>query len=320
MDPVRGRCPRPGRSGRRRAHLRGHHTRRSSRDRRQGRRRLVRRDGADRGVLGGTSTLGSVSVPVVDLLDDQVDLTPARRVPRTRAATIVDIRRLWTRFDAHMRELRDATDALSALVPADGGETVPLISVGELEQAGALEIRAGQGLPESLVRRGERQEDEARVLTGAPLSGQAQLWLPAAAVAAGERDGSLTVTASQDVIVSVLARAFDVRVDTDAPSVLGPQLAALRTNPAVLDPWFLSGCLRAPANVHRAGDARVHHVTHRRTASAHSKALTGGTATVRGDPPEDHRLRTRDDRYKECGRRVEPGAGDLLAAGHLPRS
>ncbi|GAA2442595.1 hypothetical protein GCM10010405_27650 [Streptomyces macrosporus] len=87
-------------------------------------------------VLSGTSTLGSVSVPVVDLLDEQVDLTPARRVPRTRAATIVDLRRLWTRFDEHMRELRDAADALSASVPADSDETVPLISVGELERAG----------------------------------------------------------------------------------------------------------------------------------------------------------------------------------------
>ncbi|MFD5314704.1 N-6 DNA methylase [Streptomyces ardesiacus] len=272
------------------------------------------------GVLGGTSTLGSVSVPVVDLLDDQVDLTPARRVPRTRAATIVDIRRLWTRFDAHMRELRDATDALSALVPADDGETVPLISVGELEQAGALEIRTGQGLPESLVRRGERQEDEARVLTGAPLSGQAQLWLPAAVVAAGERDGSLTVTASQDVIVSVLARAFDVRVDADAPSVLGPQLAALRANPVVVDPWFLSGCLRAPANVHRAG-------THASTTSRidvrrlHIPRLSLEEQRRYG---EIHRKITAFERemtdMKSVGGELSRALGDLLAAGHLPRN
>ncbi|WP_330336851.1 N-6 DNA methylase [Streptomyces sp. NBC_00557] len=272
------------------------------------------------GVLGGTSTQGSVSVPVVDLLDDQVDLTPARRVPRTRAATIVDLRRLWTRFDAHMRELRDAADALSALVPADGDETVPLISVGELERAGALEIRTGQGLPESLVRRGERQEDEARVLTGAPLSGQAQLWLPTSAVAAGEQDGSLTVTASQDVIVSVLARAFDVRVDTDAPSVLGPQLAALRANPAVLDPWFLSGCLRAPANVHRAG-------THASTTSRidvrrlHIPRLTLEEQRQYG---EIYRKITTFEReltdMKSVGGELSRALGDLLAAGQLPRA
>ncbi|MEU0104260.1 N-6 DNA methylase [Streptomyces sp. NPDC006251] len=271
-------------------------------------------------VLSGTSTQGSVSVPVVDLLDEQVDLTPARRVPRTRAATIVDLQRLWTRFHAHMRELRDAADALSAYVPADGDETVPLISVGELERAGALEIRSGQGLPESLVRRGERQEDETRVLTGAPLSGQAQLWLPASAVAAGEQDGSLTVTAPQDVIVSVLARAFDLRVDTDAPSVLGPQLVALRANPAVLDPWFLSGCLRAPANVHRAG-------THASTTSRidvrrlHIPRLSLEEQRRYG---EIYRKITVFEReltdMKGVGGELSRALGDLLAAGQLPRA
>jgi SAM-dependent methyltransferase len=204
-------------------------------------------------VLSGKETQGSVRVPVVDLLDEHVDLTPARHIPRSRTATMVDLRQRWARFDAHTSELRDVIGVLSPLAPTQHGEAAALISVGELERAGALEIRAGQGLPEDLVRRGERHEGEARVLTGAPLTGQTQLWLSALAVAQGERDGSLTVTASQDVIVSALARAFDVQVDTDVPSVLGPQVSALRVNPAVLDPWFLAGCLRAPANVQRAG-------------------------------------------------------------------
>lgn len=288
----------------------------------------VDRDGVDwsavaaqvLGVLGGTSTLGSVSVPVVDLLDDQVDLTPARRVPRTRAATVVDLRRLWARFDAHAGELRDAADALSALVPVDGEDAVPLITVGELERAGALAIRPGQGLPESLVRRGERQENEVPVLTGAPLSGQAQLWLPASAAEAGEQDGSLTVTVSQDVIVSVLARGFDVGVETDAPSVLGPQLAALRANPTVLDPWFLSGCLRAPANVHRAG-------THASTTSRidirrlHIPRLSLEEQRRYG---EIHRKITAFERemtgMKSVGGELSRALGDLLAAGQLPRT
>jgi SAM-dependent methyltransferase len=271
-------------------------------------------------VLSGADTRGSVSVPVIDVLDEQVDLTPARRVPRTRAATLVDLRRLWSRFDAHTRELRDAADALSALVPADGDETVPLISVGELERAGAVEIRAGQGLPESLVRRGERQEDEARVLTSGPQSEQTQLWLPAPAVAAGEKDGSLTVTASQDVIVCALARAFDVQVDTDAPSVLGPQMVALRTNPAVLDPWFLSGCLRAPANVHRAG-------THASTTSrvdVRRLQIPRLSMEEQRRYGEIHRKITAFERelndMRSVGGELSQALGDLLAAGHLPRA
>jgi hypothetical protein len=269
-----------------------------------------------KGVLSGTATLGSVSVPVVDLLDEQVDLTPARRVPKTQAPTVVDIRRLWTRFDAHVRELRNAADTLSALEPTVG-DTGPLISIGELERAGALDIRAGQALPESLVRRGERQNDEVRVLTAAPWSGHSQLWLPASAVAEGQQNGSLTVTMSEDIIVSVLARAFDVQVETDAPSVLGPQLAAIRVNTAVLDPWFLSGCLHAPANVHRAG-------TH---ASTTSRIDLRRLQVPRLPLEEQHRygetyrkitsLEHEMTCLKQVGSRLSQALGDLLAAGRL---
>ncbi|GAA2442591.1 hypothetical protein [Streptomyces macrosporus] len=166
------------------------------------------------------------------------------------------------------------------------------------------------------MRRGERQEGEACVLTGAPLSGQAQLWLPAA----GEQDGSLTVTASQDVIVSVPTRSFDVRVDTDAPSVLEPRLAALRANPAVLDPWFLSGCLRAPANVHRAG---THASTTSRTdvRRLHTPRLSLEEQRRYG---EIYRRIAAFERevtdMKSVGGELSRALRDLLAAGHLPRN
>ncbi|MFI6434126.1 N-6 DNA methylase [Streptomyces sp. NPDC050759] len=271
-------------------------------------------------VLGGKGTQGGVSLPVVDLLDEQVDLTPARHIPRTRTATMVDLRQFWARFDAHLSELRAVADTLSELAPTEHDEPVALISVGELERAGALEIRAGQGLPDDLVRRGERRKGEARVLTGAPFSGQTQLWLPAPIAVQGEQDGSLTVTASQDVIVSALARAFDVQVDTDVPSVLGPQLSALRVNPAVLDAWFLVGCLRAPANVQRAG-------TH---ASTTSRIDVRRLQVPRLSLDEQRRygeiyrrisVFERDLReMKAVGAELSRSLGDLLAAGQLPRT
>ncbi|MGW4321100.1 N-6 DNA methylase [Streptomyces sp. NPDC004684] len=270
--------------------------------------------------LNGKKPQGSTSVPVVDLLDEQVDLTPARHIPRTRAATGVDLRRFWARFEAHTSELRDAAGVLSELRPADRDETVPLISVGELERAGALEIRSGQGLPEDLVRRGDRQEGEARVLAGTPLSGPAQLWLPSSAAAKGERDGSLTVTAPQDVLVSVLARAFDVQVDTEAPSVLGPQFSALSVKSAALDPWFLAGCLRAPANVQQAG-------TH---ASTTSRIDLRRLQVPRLPLKEQHRygeiyrkiiqFERELGELRTVGAELSRSLGDLLATGQLPRT
>ncbi|SFD72720.1 N-6 DNA methylase [Streptomyces aidingensis] len=196
---------------------------------------------------------GCVSLPAVELLDDLVDLTPARHIPSSTTATLVDLRRSWGRFDRHMQSLQDAAGALSALAPSDDADPTRLITVAELEQAGALDILSGQTLPEAVVRRGQRRTGDALVLTGPPLPGGPDLWLPATVIEQGVRDGTLTVTASQDIIVSTLARSFDVWVESEAPTVLGPQLLALRVNPEVLDPWFLSGCLRAPANVRRAG-------------------------------------------------------------------
>ncbi|MER7519708.1 N-6 DNA methylase [Streptomyces sp. NPDC126499] len=270
--------------------------------------------------LSGRSTLASVSLPVVDLLDDQVDLTPARHIPRTHAATSTDLQRLWARFDAHARDMRHTAAALSDLDPSHHDRSVPLIGVGELERAGALQIRSGQGVPADLVRRGERRAGEVRVLAGTTSSGREPFWLPTSAVTAGERDGSLTVSATHDVIVSVLARAFDVRVESEAPSVLGPQLSALRVDPAILDPWFLAGCLRSPANVQQAGThasttsridvrrlqiPRLSLMEQKRYGEIYRRILAfeSALADMRG-----------------VGAELSRSLGDLLAAGRLPRS
>lgn len=205
------------------------------------------------GALRGEPSAGSVSVPAIDLLDDDVDLTPARHIPRSHTASALDLRHGWTRFDRHLRELRDVAGGLSGLTPSNGTGAGTRTTVAELEGAGALKILAGQSVPEHLVLRGERPENAVPALTSVVLSKETGHWLPRAEAARGEVDGTMTVTASQDVIVVGLARDFRVSVDDEAPSVLGPQLYALRVDPALLDPWFLAGCLGAPANVRQAG-------------------------------------------------------------------
>ncbi|WP_328718926.1 N-6 DNA methylase [Streptomyces sp. NBC_00247] len=203
--------------------------------------------------LRGEQPAGSVSVPIIELLDDDVDLTPARHIPGATAASTVELRRGWTRFDMHLRHLQDVAGGLSTLSPTDGEGAGTPTTVAALERAGALKILTGQSLPEHLVRRGERPEDALAALTSLGLPPGAGYWLHGADAARGEADGSMTLTASQDVVVVGLARSFEVRVDDEAPSVLGSQLYALRADPALLDPWFLAGCLGAPANIRQAG-------------------------------------------------------------------
>ncbi|MEU1259177.1 N-6 DNA methylase [Streptomyces chartreusis] len=235
-----------------------------------------------------------VPVPIVDLLDEQVDLTPGRHVPGPAVGNVVELRRSWTRFDTHLRELHTTAQMLSALTL--GGSAPPsYTTVAELERAGALEIRSGQAVPQDHVLRGERPQNAVPVMTvAALLTDRPENWLSTEYVTQGEADGTLTVTASQDVIVVGAARSYEVRVDADAPSVLGPQLHALRTDPAVLDPWFLAVCLRAPANVRQAG-------THASTSSR----VDVRRLQVPRMPLEDQR------EYGEMHRRLTTFEGEL---------
>lgn len=56
-----------------------------------------------------------------------------------------------------------------------------------------------------------------------------------------------------DVVVAGVVRAYRAWVHDGPPTALGPQLHALRVDPAKLDAHFLAGCLRAPANGRQAG-------------------------------------------------------------------
>ncbi|PGH47070.1 N-6 DNA methylase [Streptomyces sp. Ru87] len=201
---------------------------------------------------------GTRTVPVIDLLDEQVDLTPARHVPVSAAVAGAGLGRRWSRMTALLDELRAAAGDLARLDFADGapggqGST----TVGELARAGALTLHPGQAPPDGTVREGgpDAPKGSAPYLTvqdlllgGAPLGRVA-----AGDVAAGGGDGTLTVTETTDVVVVGSSRAFDAWVDADGPTVLGPQFHALRPDPALLDRWFLAGCLRAPANARQAG-------------------------------------------------------------------
>jgi SAM-dependent methyltransferase len=203
---------------------------------------------------------GSVRMPVMELLDEQVDLTPARYVPSSAVVTARKLGRTWSDFDAGMAELRQAAEALAALRPSRSAVEVPSVTVGDLERSGAVELHAGHALPEDRLRGGERPSDALAVLTIADLlvGEGARNWLPAAEIdAAGSAS---VVTRPRDVVIAVAPRAFDAWVEGAEACVLGPQLVAVRLDPALLDPWFLAACLRAPANARQAG-------THASTAS-----------------------------------------------------
>ncbi|MFD3798752.1 N-6 DNA methylase [Streptomyces californicus] len=187
-------------------------------------------------------------VPVVELLDDDVDLAPARHLPRPApgggASGLGEIR------EKLAETLRLTAELVPpAAVPAASAH-LPLTTVGELARAGALRLRSGTAAPGSAPVPVLTEHD---VLTGAAPAAPAA---PPAAEATGtDADADETVLLEPgDVVVPVLGGGSAARVvdGTTAGAALGRNLQLLRPDPAALDPWFLAGFLRGTANHRQA--------------------------------------------------------------------
>ncbi|MFI2783328.1 N-6 DNA methylase [Streptomyces sp. ALB3] len=181
------------------------------------------------------------AVPVIELLDDDVDLAPARHLPAQAAgggaAELVRVRE-------RLEETLKLTARLTPL-PAAPGEPArrPFTTVGELARTGALRLRTGSG----------SGDGTAPVLTEHDvLAGTAPSGAPTAP--AGSPEDEPLLLEPGDVIVPVLGGGPVARVvdEATAGAVLGRNLQLLRPDPAALDPWFLAGFLRGTANSRRA--------------------------------------------------------------------
>ncbi|WP_328299058.1 N-6 DNA methylase [Streptomyces sp. NBC_00435] len=197
-------------------------------------------------------------VPVVDLLDDDVDLTPARHLPPPAAGGgVAELAAVRDRLDATLTRAARLTPPAPApaddsVDPAAGpGPAAPAdpvagprarpapTTVGELVRAGALLLHAGTG----------SGAGRAPVLTEYDVSTGTG---PSGTLAATSDEPLLTEPG--DVVVPVTGGAGTARVidGATAGAVPGRGLQLLRADPAALDPWFLAGFLRATANNRRA--------------------------------------------------------------------
>ncbi|MFI8928604.1 N-6 DNA methylase [Streptomyces sp. NPDC053474] len=188
----------------------------------------------------------AVSVPVVDLLDDEVDLAPARRLPpRAAGGGAKELRAVRDRLGETLRLTAELTPPRAAPATPDTARW-PLTTVGELARAGHLVIRTGGGL----CAPGVPVLTDHDVLTGAPPAVPAAPHDDTALPAQAERP---VLTEPGDVVVPVSGTAAARVVDeATAGAALGRGLALLRPDPAALDPWFLAGFLRGTANTRQA--------------------------------------------------------------------
>lgn len=207
---------------------------------------------------GATPETPGVSrvVPVIELLDDDVDLTPARHLPPPAAGGgLAELAAVRERLDSTLaRAARLTPPPASTAGPAGpagrpAAAPLPQTTVGELARAGALLLRAGTG-----TGTGELPVlTEYDVYAGTAPSGT----VTGPAPATGPDAGETLVAEPGDVVVPVVGALSAARVVTEDPAsgagaVIGRNLQLLRPDPAALDPWFLAGFLRGTANTRRA--------------------------------------------------------------------
>jgi hypothetical protein len=176
------------------------------------------------------------SVPVIELLGDDVDLAPARHLPPAVADGAEQLAAVRERLGETLRLTTDLTPPPAAPAP---GARWPLTTIGELARGGALLMRTGGNGGHARVP----VLTDHDVLAGTAPSGT----LP-------ESEEEPVLTEPGDVVVPVLGGGSVARVidDATAGAALGRNLVLLRPDRAALDPWFLAGFLRGTANNRQA--------------------------------------------------------------------
>ncbi len=186
------------------------------------------------------------AVRIIDLLDEEVDLLPARHVTRPPAVPAIEqVTGLRTEV---VRALEELGGLLPEVRPAQDGFGSPLVTVAEMARMGMLEIlgppATATAQPSAPPTATERPADSGgwTVLTtgdvtnGAPPSGDATDLTEHIPVRAG------------DVVVPTTAREPVARVITEDGALLGRHLILLRPDPDRLDPHFLAGMIRGARN------------------------------------------------------------------------
>ncbi|MEV5650201.1 N-6 DNA methylase [Nocardia sp. NPDC052254] len=184
----------------------------------------------------------------VDLLDEDVDFTPARYVRSALDSTEVSgqVDEALGRLAAVTAELSDAAADVRGWTEA-AGRVWRFVSIADLAAHGQLEwIRASARDAEPAVA-----GDTRRVLTATDVAG-------------GEAASEGLDTATPATIVEVAAgdvlmpavrsdrhggRSARVAIERDAGAILGPHVHAFRVDSSRLDPWFVAGFLIGADNI-----------------------------------------------------------------------
>ncbi|TCO55021.1 N-6 DNA methylase [Actinocrispum wychmicini] len=181
------------------------------------------------------------SIPVLDLLGEEVDLTPARNLPVTSAPDTAE------KLLAGHRELSARLSALVPMLPAldwtgPNRQRRVTMTIGELIKTGALTFL------QSDAPAGDASGDTVPVLDLSDVLADR----PPTRRMSRQVAGPAVRVEPGDVVLPTAGHKLVARVMNDAGAVLGRGLCLLRANREVLDPWFLAGFLTGSANSRQA--------------------------------------------------------------------
>lgn len=183
------------------------------------------------------------AVPLIELLDEEVDVTPGRHLPVGGTEQTAE-RFLQTR--ARLADMLErAATLLPAAHPVERAADVPVVPLAELARAGALTVR------QTPLRR-----EPATAGAGVPLLSAQDVIEgrePSARISPDSLDAERRIlTEAGDVVVTAAGGGLAARVVDQGGAVLGPSLVLIRVQPDLFDPHYLAGVLRSSANVRRS--------------------------------------------------------------------
>lgn len=192
------------------------------------------------------------AVPVITLLDEDVDLTPGRHV---LPAQLIPVSR--AELAGRRSRLAGLIEQLSTLLPqspgpgvADGGGHREM-TLDDLAQMGALFIRRTTARPADDKAEQPPARVEGRILTGRDLARAVPPSEAGEVIADEVRNPAIR---EGDVLVPLVGRRLTARVAAgpDVGAYLSPSVVLIRTDETTVDPWFLAGFLSSSGGGHQA--------------------------------------------------------------------
>ena len=189
------------------------------------------------------------ALPAIEVLDDQVDLTPQRHLPQAHGLT-VEPAQIVTRigdFDRLLDELRRTLPEVRQVEKAPLRDA-PHADVADLIRSGSISVQR------AVTRRSAGASADTAVLTaadilsGGPATGRATR-------AADDEPGPRV--RPNDILVPVIGHRISARVATaeQVGAELGPGVQLIRVDPTRFDPWFIAGVISRTDNLRIAGRA-----------------------------------------------------------------